>query len=209
MHVIDCKNNLKSYHIKDFISRVNDQNSIATLILENDDEHIFEVSVKDIRALFENDEVYTHIVDKTQQIDIVAEDVDLRFVGADYQWYARPVRGKRFKHVAELFEEKIKVKRDENASVSFEKTKRQKDNGIYKVAVGIISDNAIHDIKKMEGSQKEATDFINKMSILNRLRSFGHATTVFCINWQSEDELNASDNWKTMSELINEGVLLK
>lgn len=214
MYLIECKKNLKPHHIKEFVNQVNDQDSIATLVLENDEEHIFEASVKDLRKLFENEDVYNCITDPIQQIDILAGDVNLRFAGTDYQWYARPVRGKLFKHVADLFEEKVEVKRDEHtrnedAKASLEKSRRQKDTTIYKVAIGTKSDNAIHDIEKMEGTQKEVVEFINKMSTLNRLRSFGRAVTVFCINWKFEDDLNDIDNWKTMSELTEEGVFSK
>lgn len=214
MYLIECKKNLKAHHIKEFVNQVNDQDSIATLVLENDEEHIFEASVKDLRKLFENEDVYNCITDPMQQIDILAGDVNLRFAGTDYRWYARPVRGKLFKHVADLFEEKVEVKRDErtrneDAKASLEKSRRQKDTTIYKVAIGTKSDNAIHDIEKMEGTQKEVVEFINKMSTLNRLRSFGRAVTVFCINWKFEDDLNDLDNWKTMSELTEEGVFSK
>ena len=126
-----------------------------------------------------------------QQIDVISNDVDLRFKGADYLWYAKPIRGKQFKRVEKLFDAKPVITRKIDS---------------YKVAIGIMHDNKITDVTTFEGSQKEAITFINKHITLYTLRSFNAADIKCCINWSTDLELNDINSWQSLNDLINSGV---
>ena len=134
-----------------------------------------------------------------------------QILGEDVLWWTKTQR--KFNQLFVLDEAQQEADRNQSAKLTMHKETMKRrvsaDTTTYKLAVGTRKDNSVTDIETFEGNQKQMRDFVNKMFQRNHLRSFGRAVTVFCINYQFEDELNDIDNWKTMQELIDKGVFTK
>ena len=145
------------------------------------------------------------------EIEIVAASATMLILGEDVLWWTKTQR--KFNQLFALTQEQREADRNQSAKLGLHKETIQRrasiDNSTYKLAVGIRKDNSIVDIEAFEGNQKQMKDFVNKMFQRNHLRSFGRCMTVFCVNYKFDDDLNDINNWKTMQELVDEGVFTK
>lgn len=75
------------------------------------------------------------------------------------------------------------------------------------IAAGIIRDTEVTDLDIFEGDNKACVAFINEYYAKAIIRSKFKALVKFVIDYQNEDELCVSTNWKTIDELELEGVI--
>lgn len=224
MYLITCKKDLKPHWIEEFIQRAGGNDIDSTLIFEKNNDMMFESKLGEMRKnYFENAAIAKEVagMQRNDAITIVAGEIALRFAVDDYNWWTATLRKKPFARLDELFGvvparvPKDTVNHDEadrnaKARASLTKSQRKSQNTqMYKVAAGIKKDNTVTDIEKFEGNEKQIRDFVNKLFARNHLRTFGRGVTVYCVNYQCDDDLNHIDNWKTITQLTNEGVFKK
>lgn len=224
MYLIECKKDLKPHWIEEFIQKAGGNDVDSTLIFEMNNDVMFESKLGEIRKNYFEDANVAAIVmgmQRNDAITIVAGETALRFAVDDYNWWTATLRRKPFARLDELFGvvparvSKDTVNHDENdrnakARATLSKSQRKSQNAqTYKIAAGIKKDNTVTDIEKFEGNEKQMRDFVNKLFARNHLRTFGKGVTVYCVNYQYDDDLNHIDNWKTISQLTAEGVFKK
>lgn len=205
MQIIDAKKCLNRSKLEEFMNAMNGVDESLEFIFKDDDTIKFSGHSSTLHTIFKDPLVHEAIeaFGPQTEISIVATSATMLILGEDVLWWTKTQR--KFNQLFVLSEQSAKLGMHKETV----KRRASADNTTYKLAVGIRKDNSIADIETFEGNQKQMRDFVNKMFQRNYLRSFGKCTTVFCINYTFEDELNDVNNWKTMQQLIDEGVFIK
>lgn len=88
--------------------------------------------------------------------------------------------------------------------------KTTKSSKIYKIVAGVQDNCNITEIEFFEGDNKSCVEFINNYNKMWLLKTkFDDKKPIkFIINYENEEDLTFSKNWKTLDELKNEGVLI-
>lgn len=213
MQIIDAKKCLNHDKLEAFLNAMNGVDESLEFVFKDDDTIKFPGHASSLHTIFKDPLVHEAIeaFGPKCEISIIATSSIMLILGEDVLWWTKTQR--KFNQLFVLDREQQEADRNQSAKLSMHKetVKRRTstDATTYKLAVGIKKDNSITDIETFEGNQKQMRDFVNKMFQRNQLRSFGRCITVFCINYKFEDELNDVNNWKTMQELIDEGVFTK
>lgn len=90
-----------------------------------------------------------------------------------------------------------------------ESSKTTKTNKIYKIVGGIQVDKSMTEIEFFDGDNKSCVEFINMYYMKWNIRKrFDKTCQIkFVINYENEEDLTISTNWKTLEELEKKGVL--
>lgn len=90
-----------------------------------------------------------------------------------------------------------------------ESSKTTKTNKIYKIVGGIQIDKSMTEIEFFDGDNKSCVEFINMYYMKWNIRKrFDKTCQIkFVINYENEEDLTISTNWKTLEELEKKGVL--
>lgn len=203
MQIIDAKKCLNRSKLEEFINAMNGVDESLDFVFKEDDTIKFPGRLSTLHTIFKDPLVHETIeaFGPKTEISVIATSATMLILGEDVLWWT-----KTQKKFNQLF---VLNQKQQEADKNTVKHRSTTNNTIYKFAVGIRKDNSVTDVETFEGNQKQMIDFVNKMFQRNHLRSFGKCTTVFCINYTFEDELNDVNNWKTMQQLIDEGVFIK
>lgn len=124
----------------------------------------------------------------------------------DIVWWQKQ-KGDAFTRLDKLFAD-IKINcANEPKPVKESKTKIAATT--FKSAAGIMENAEINNLELFEGDKKSTTAFINDYYSKAQIRSKFDETKIvkFVINYNEEEELCTSTNWKTIDELELEGVV--
>lgn len=213
MKIINAKKCLNRNKLEEFIAAMNGVDEHLEFVFKSDETIKFSGNQSTLYTIFKNSLVHDAIeaFGAETEIEIVAASATMLILGEDVLWWTKTQR--KFNQLFALTQEQREADRNQSAKLGLHKETIQRrasiDNSTYKLAVGIRKDNSIVDIEAFEGNQKQMKDFVNKMFQRNHLRSFGRCMTVFCVNYKFDDDLNDINNWKTMQELVDEGVFTK
>lgn len=189
----------------EFCSHVKQNDELIIITINDIDECIAFDKLKDF---LKTKEMIEHFENNKDEIcAFVCEDVSLIVDVNDVIWWQKQKNGE-FARLDKLFSE-VKI----NSTVQKEKQKTTTSttrNRLIKVAAGVQENAEINELELFEGMQNECVVFINeyfaKMSIRSRFDE--NKIVKFVVDYQSDDDLYISTNWKTIDELELEGVII-
>lgn len=83
----------------------------------------------------------------------------------------------------------------------------KKNEQLYRIAIGNLINDKIENIKEFEGNKKELILFMNKEYSKRFLANFREDNVVFNFVYQNKNELLDINNWASLDELKELGII--
>lgn len=188
--------------------KTNDETVHIILSEENDDSN-FAFKFNALREFFETDEAISIFeLFKGSTCLFRCDNADLIVDVNDVLWWLKKKDGV-FTRTEKLFSS-VKINcANEPKAVTEKKEKTAAKGKTYKIAAGVQVGAMIEDLDIFEGDNKESVAFINKYYAKAQIRSRFDETRVvkFVVDYETDDDLYISTNWKTLDELELEGLV--
>lgn len=197
---IEVKNKLSNSSMLEFLQGLEPDSKISIFIRACDDvESLLETKVSELKEFFKKPCWDVLIISDEDDIAIISENKALIFGGKDFRYFTETVNGKKFKRLSSLFREKKESK---------SKSKIENEEESILIYSGILKDGRIDNLKVFEGNKKEVIDFMNKSYQLNEIICFFQNKSVFYLPESKENmDVNNLENWKTLQELKEGGII--
>lgn len=150
-----------------------------------------------------SDEIKQFVLNNEIKISLKTPEVELQFIGQDYNWYNENTRRKN--KLMKMFSTTEQV--EETKKVEEPKKEEKK---IYKIAIADISEKGIENVDSIISSSKsEIVRFMNNKIVAHAKSETEESMYVFNLDYQDGDE-NDITKWSTLDDLVAQGkVVLK
>lgn len=174
-------------------------NNIINILVE--DMNVGSSVLSSIADYLYTDDIKQYIITNDINIKLVAPEVELTFIGQDYNWYNENSRRRNKLRAAFAGTDLAKKKEEKQTEVKDEKK-------VYRIAIADISENGIENVDSITSSNKlELVRFINNKIVQHAKVESDDNMYVFNLDYQDGDE-NDIEKWSTLDDLVEQGKLV-